>query len=65
MGEKIILRHWAWKEGQAAALNGYCGANPYLSEHYKTAAQWRDGYLAALKERLDNGLRAIDAKEVN
>lgn len=59
MTTKITLRHYAYREGQDAAALGYTGPNPYLNGPWQTCVQWRDGYLAAIKERLDAGADAM------
>lgn len=66
---RINNRHYAYGEGYAAANEmGYSGTNPYRRENpaaheAEAAFWWREGFVSAVKERLDAGLPAIAEKE--
>lgn len=49
MSAAITLRHYAYREGRSALLNGYLGPNPYqIDAHPEARMQWRRGYLDAV-----------------
>lgn len=58
MTATIAIQHYAFKEGRAAANNGYTGPVPsYVNS--RDAGQWVEGYTSEIKARLALGLPAL------
>lgn len=57
---KIVIRHWAYREGQDAAVMGYAGANPYHDALDGVArVMWLQGYIEHMTRRLRAGKAAL------